>query len=119
VEHFSRNANNANYRQNPDEAAIPQSSSTDSSSTQHHTKNIRHHDPSSHLSDSDSESHSKIDADMTTPPPSKPKMQYCSFVRQLIKKHPEMKETVNQIKSRPTAVNMITQDSKRQFEEEK
>jgi hypothetical protein len=108
VEDFRKQANDVNYTANADQIAIPE---TDSPSGQ------QHH-PSSYLSDSDSES-SKRDADMTTPPPSKPKKQYCSFVRQLRKKYPAMKETVNQIKQRPTAVDMIQQDSERQLEQAK
>jgi hypothetical protein len=122
VEHFSRNVNNVNYRQILDEVAIPQDNFTDSPSSQQHTTAIRHGNSTPHVSDCDTESRLKIDADMTTrstPPPSKPKKQYCSFVRQLRKKHPEMKETVNQIKTRPTAVDMIKQDSERLLEQAK
>jgi len=116
---YREDANDVNCNANPDELHIPEDEFTDSPSSQQHNKDTRHLESSSSLSDSDSERYSKTDAGMTTPPPPKPQKQYCAFVRQLRKKHPETKETVNQIKKRPTAVDMIKQDSKRQAEEAK
>lgn len=68
--------------------------------------------------DSDMESDkNEIDAIFGAVQQVKPVKQYSKFVRELMAKHPEMKEIVNEFKFRPTAIEMAEQGQQQQVEQ--
>lgn len=62
--------------------------------------------------ESDSDSDSEADFQRN-----RPVKVYSEFVLALMKRHPEMKEIVNEVKLRPTATGMMRRDSRRQREQ--
>ena len=76
--------------------------------------------PTSTFNDSDSESHAnEIDTFFSGIRGVEPIKQYSKFVEKLMAKHPEMKEVVNEVKKRPTAIEIAKQDLQRQREQTK
>jgi hypothetical protein len=64
------------------------------------------------IDESDTDTSDKMEVEVAKPP-----KEYSDFVQKLIRRRPEMSEMVNEVKRRPTAIDMWKQDYQRRLEQ--